>query len=855
MKNFVPVFFLVLSLSVSAQDIHRKIRLSVENKDYKTAFTELQNLERADKKIFTLNNYDYLSARMAEKRDDFAAATAYYQSVVNRNSVLSEYALLHLSQIARAGGNLILERIYLRELFSIAPSGLTNDAANNRLARSYFESEDFNEAIQILNNPHSGNATANEAPTAKNKAQTFNSAAKPKTENRENLALLGEAYFRSGKLNDARNIFTKLITELPNSAQPDDFALSAVKSLDEIDVGAKNFGKTAPLIPAPENQRRALIYQFNRNFPLARLHFKAILENYPSGNHVSDSLFQIGRTFAQEGAYNEAINWFERVQAEFFDEPISREALLQTASAYSRVNKPKEAIARYQKFIEKYPEAENLDRAYLNIIDILRDQGENSNALKWAAKTREIFKGKLPEALALFAQARINISQNDWVSALTDLTALQSFSDLGGTRAPGGTNKAEIMFLKGFVLENLNRFDEAIDAYLSIPDGRNEYYGWRATERLKAIANGENTKRFVEDKITGLSQTSGISVPNEERKKQQLLYRLTQSLYRSANNSKLLEDIKYIYGALPEYQKIPEGKILDLGRKEVLKEKNEERVFSENYHQVLADELLFLGLYDEAAPELEIGQKSSVRSFQEDKLRTANEDIRKESNVRQKNLQSAIGNRQSKDFAYTLAVFYKRGDMANRAVSYIEPLWKNVPADFQIELIPREQLEMLYPAPYADSLLKFAPEKKVDPRFVLAIMRQESRFRADVKSNAAARGLLQFISTTGNQIAEELGRENFNQNDLYNPPTAILFGSQYLSDLFKKFPAQPAAVAASYNGGEDNMARWLARSKTDDPDRYVAEIIFSQSKDYVYKVMSNYRVYQMLYDEELRTKN
>jgi soluble lytic murein transglycosylase len=192
--------------------------------------------------------------------------------------------------------------------------------------------------------------------------------------------------------------------------------------------------------------------------------------------------------------------------------------------------------------------------------------------------------------------------------------------------------------------------------------------------------------------------------------------------------------------------------------------------------------------------------------------------------------------------------------MAHRAVSYIEPLWKTIPADYEIELIPRQQLELLYPTPYSDSLLKYAAPKQVDARFILAIMRQESRFRADVKSNAAARGLMQFISTTSSKIAEELTRENFKQDELYNPPTAILFGSQYLSNLFKIFPNQPAAVAASYNGGEDNMMRWLARSKTDDPDRYVPETVFSQSKDYVYKVMASYRIYQMLYDETLKAK-
>ena len=133
-------------------------------------------------------------------------------------------------------------------------------------------------------------------------------------------------------------------------------------------------------------------------------------------------------------------------------------------------------------------------------------------------------------------------------------------------------------------------------------------------------------------------------------------------------------------------------------------------------------------------------------------------------------------------------------------------------------------------------------------------MRQESRFRPNVKSNAAARGLMQFISTTADRIAVDLGRTGFQQDELFHPPTAILFGSKYLADLFGLYPGMPDAVAASYNGGEDNMKRWLARSKSYEPDRYVPEIQFAQSKDYVQRVMANYRMYTPLYDERLNRR-
>jgi soluble lytic murein transglycosylase len=113
---------------------------------------------------------------------------------------------------------------------------------------------------------------------------------------------------------------------------------------------------------------------------------------------------------------------------------------------------------------------------------------------------------------------------------------------------------------------------------------------------------------------------------------------------------------------------------------------------------------------------------------------------------------------------------------------------------------------------------------------------------------------MQFIPSTADEVAAQLKLTNFNQDDLYYPDTAILFGSQYLLSLFKQFPEQPQAVAASYNGGTDNMTRWIARSRSNEADRYVPEIGFAQSKDYVFRVMTNYWNYQRLYDADLRAK-
>jgi peptidoglycan lytic transglycosylase len=113
---------------------------------------------------------------------------------------------------------------------------------------------------------------------------------------------------------------------------------------------------------------------------------------------------------------------------------------------------------------------------------------------------------------------------------------------------------------------------------------------------------------------------------------------------------------------------------------------------------------------------------------------------------------------------------------------------------------------------------------------------------------------MQFIPATAADVATQLKLTNFDQDDLYYPDTAILFGSQYLAGLFKQFSTMPEAVAASYNGGPENVSRWVARSHSTEPVRYVPEIGFPQTKDYVFKVMTNFWVYQQLYDEKLERR-
>jgi soluble lytic murein transglycosylase len=159
-----------------------------------------------------------------------------------------------------------------------------------------------------------------------------------------------------------------------------------------------------------------------------------------------------------------------------------------------------------------------------------------------------------------------------------------------------------------------------------------------------------------------------------------------------------------------------------------------------------------------------------------------------------------------------------------------------------------------YPVLYRAELLRAAKQRNIDPRFVLAIMKQESSFRPRAKSPSAARGLLQLVFDTALKYNKKAGYPSLAPDDLYQPSVNIAIGSVYIAELKDEFSGLYEAIAASYNGGEDNAARWLNRTRPKDAGIFTAEVGFAETKNYVYKVMGNYRVYRELYTENLVKK-
>jgi soluble lytic murein transglycosylase len=159
-----------------------------------------------------------------------------------------------------------------------------------------------------------------------------------------------------------------------------------------------------------------------------------------------------------------------------------------------------------------------------------------------------------------------------------------------------------------------------------------------------------------------------------------------------------------------------------------------------------------------------------------------------------------------------------------------------------------------FPAPFRDVVVRASKQQKLDPRLVLSIMRQESGFNPRAKSGAGARGILQMTPDIAAKYATQVKLQNVTEDDLYKPDVNLLVATAYLADLNRMFPGLPEAIAASYNGGEDNVARWVVRAVHKDRGVFTSEVGFTETKDYVNRVLANYRAYKILYDEDLKPR-
>ncbi|MGH2948779.1 MAG: lytic transglycosylase domain-containing protein, partial [Solirubrobacteraceae bacterium] len=159
--------------------------------------------------------------------------------------------------------------------------------------------------------------------------------------------------------------------------------------------------------------------------------------------------------------------------------------------------------------------------------------------------------------------------------------------------------------------------------------------------------------------------------------------------------------------------------------------------------------------------------------------------------------------------------------------------------------------ELKLPLRHEDIIRQQAQDKNLDPALIAGVIYVESRFR-DRTSHAGAKGLMQIMPGTADYIAEKSGGTRFEQGDLATPQINISYGSWYLRYLLEHYHGNEVLALAAYNAGLGKVDQWW-RSAADRGERFrVADHIpFTETRDYVSRVLKARRSYRREYAREL----
>lgn len=150
-------------------------------------------------------------------------------------------------------------------------------------------------------------------------------------------------------------------------------------------------------------------------------------------------------------------------------------------------------------------------------------------------------------------------------------------------------------------------------------------------------------------------------------------------------------------------------------------------------------------------------------------------------------------------------------------------------------------------APYGEQVRPAARNQSLDDAWVYGLMRQESRFVTSAKSNVGASGLMQLMPATAKWVAKKIGLRDYNHGRVNETETNVLLGTSYMRLVMENLDNHPVLASAAYNAGPGRAKKWRAEQPLEGAI-YAESIPFSETRDYVKKVMSNAVYYSAIFN-------
>jgi len=177
------------------------------------------------------------------------------------------------------------------------------------------------------------------------------------------------------------------------------------------------------------------------------------------------------------------------------------------------------------------------------------------------------------------------------------------------------------------------------------------------------------------------------------------------------------------------------------------------------------------------------------------------------------------------------AEFARRAGLYDRAINAAE------------RTTTRHDFGMRYLTPFRAEFTAAARDQGVDEALLYGIARQESRFVPDIVSSAGAVGLMQLMPRTARWVAGKMARTDFNPAQITSAGVNTQFGAFYFRYWHDRLGERPAITAAAYNAGPSRAQAWRPAAAPLEGAIWVETIPFSETRDYVKKVLANTVLY------------
>jgi soluble lytic murein transglycosylase len=137
-----------------------------------------------------------------------------------------------------------------------------------------------------------------------------------------------------------------------------------------------------------------------------------------------------------------------------------------------------------------------------------------------------------------------------------------------------------------------------------------------------------------------------------------------------------------------------------------------------------------------------------------------------------------------------------------------------------------------------------------EPAVVYAIARQESTFNPRTVSSARAMGLMQVTPEAGRYVTKKFGATYDEKRLLGDQAYNVALGAAELGDLYADYRGSHILTFAGYNAGRGRVKEWISRygdprDPKVDPIDWVERIPFSETRNYVQRVLENLQVYRV----------